>query len=86
MLDWATEIVNPELFPRQLRRDVDETSTYLIALVYQCDQLYTAYRVGYNYVITIEYTRATYYTVTSILHLLERLWQSTKNYHQLQLK
>ncbi|MCS7000101.1 MAG: HD domain-containing phosphohydrolase [Bacteroidota bacterium] len=86
MLDWATEIVNPELFPRQLRRDVDETNTYLIALVYQYDQLYTAYRVGYNYVITIEYTRATYYTVTSILHLLERLWQSTKNYHQLQLE
>lgn len=75
IVDWSTEVIVPDLFPRQVGRESCLSDTYLIALVYQVDQLYSAYRVGYNFAITIEYTRATYYAVSTIIGLIVKNWR-----------
>ncbi len=75
IVDWHTEIIAPELFPRNLGHNTQYSTAFLLALVYSPDQLYTAYRAGYHFVLTVEYTRGTYYAVHGLVQLVKERWQ-----------
>lgn len=74
IVDWQTEVVSPELFPRSLARSPHMQGTFLLALVYSPDQLHSAYRAGYHFVLTVEYTRATYYAISALVQLVQERW------------
>ncbi len=74
IVDWQTEAVAVELFPRSVARSPHLQGTFLLALVYSPDQLHSAYRAGYHFVLTVEYTRATYYAISALVQMVHERW------------
>lgn len=83
VVDWRSEFVQPELFSRSLSRRLHRPDVSLVAIVTTTDQLYLAYKAGYDFVIMLEYTRATYYAVSSVVRLVEQVWRSRRQQENL---
>lgn len=84
IVDWQTEAIAPELFPRSLARSPHLQETFLLALVYSPDQLHSAYRAGYHFALTVEYRRATYYAISALVQLVQEQWMLRQQLSQME--
>ncbi|MCX7930688.1 MAG: hypothetical protein N2663_08230 [Chlorobi bacterium] len=70
IVDWETDYISADLFPRLLRRIGHGHSIFIIAIVHDNQQLHAAYTAGYDLAFKIEFVRSTYYLVRSVLKIL----------------
>ncbi len=73
IVDWEVDFLAPDLFPRALQRVATDEPRFTIAIVRKPEELHAALSAGYNFALKLEFSRATYYTISSILALINRI-------------
>lgn len=82
IVDWEVDFLLPELLPKSFQRYAAHPCTWL-AIVHSTEELLKAYTVGYDFALEATFSRATYYTVTGILRLVQAAWAAEQQRQQM---